>query len=101
MPLKLGVLALLTAKPGKEAELAAFLNAGRGIVEDEAGTQVWYAFQVDHATFGIFDAFADEDARKAHLTGRIPAALSEIRPELLAADPDIRLVDVLAVKHAP
>jgi quinol monooxygenase YgiN len=99
VPLKLGVLALLTAKSGKEAELAAFLNAGRGLVEDEAGTQVWYAFHVDHATFGIFDAFADEDARTAHLTGRIPAALSEIRPELLAADPDIRLVDVLAVKH--
>ncbi|MGW1200124.1 putative quinol monooxygenase [Streptomyces sp. NPDC002536] len=97
---KLGVLALLTAKPGKEAELAAFLNAGRAIVEDEPGTQVWYAFQVDGTTFGIFDAFADEDARQAHLTGRIPAALAEAGPDLLAADPDIRLIDVLAVKPA-
>ncbi|GAA2829926.1 hypothetical protein GCM10010441_63060 [Kitasatospora paracochleata] len=43
--------------------------------------------------------FADEDARQAHLTGRIPAALSQVGPELLAADPDLRLVDVLALKH--
>jgi quinol monooxygenase YgiN len=99
MTLKLGVLALLTAKPGKEAELAAFLDAGRAVVEDEPGTRVWYAFQVDSATFGIFDAFADEDARQAHLTGRIPAALAEVGPELLATAPDIRLVDVLAAKN--
>ncbi|MGW2690034.1 putative quinol monooxygenase [Streptomyces sp. NPDC001414] len=99
MALTLGVLALLTAKPGKEAEVAALLDAGRGIVEDEPGTQVWYAFRVDGATFGIFDAFADDEARQAHLNGRIPAALSEVGPELLATDPDIRLVDVLAVKH--
>lgn len=99
MTVKLGVLALLTAKPGQEAALADFLGRGRSIVEDEPGTRVWYAFQVDESTFGIFDAFEDEDARQAHLTGRIPAALAESGPDLLGADPDIRLVDVLAVKH--
>ena len=30
--------------------------------------------------------------------GEIPAALAQAGPELLAKDPDIRLVDVLAVK---
>ncbi len=44
MALSLGVLALLEAKPGKESELAQFLNGGRAIVEDEPGTRVWYAF---------------------------------------------------------
>ncbi|MDH6286251.1 hypothetical protein [Rhodococcus opacus] len=36
--------------------------------------------------------------RQAHLTGAIPQALGEVGPELLAKDPDIRPVDVIAVK---
>ena len=35
---------------------------------------------------------------QAHLNGQIPAALASAGPQLLARDPDIRLVDVLAVK---
>lgn len=98
MALTLGILALVEAKPGKEAEVAAFVKGGQAIVEEEPGTRVWYGFQVDGSTFGIFDAFEDEEARQAHLGGRIPAALAEAGPQLLAKDPDIRLVDVLAVK---
>ena len=98
MTLTLGVLALVEAKPGKEAEVEAFLESGRAIVEQEPGTVVWYAFRVDGSTFGIFDAFTDEEGRQAHLSGQIPAALGQVGSELLAKDPDIRLVDVLAVK---
>ena len=98
MTLTLGVLALVEAKPGKEAEVEAFLQNGRSIVEQEPGTVVWYAFRVNESTFGIFDAFTDEEGRQAHLSGQIPAALGEVGPQLLAKDPDIRLVDVLAVK---
>ena len=98
MKLTLGVLALLEAKPGKEAEVEAFLESGRAIVEQEPGTVVWYAFRIDESTFGIFDAFADDEGRQAHLSGQIPAALGNVGPDLLAKDPDIRLVDVLAVK---
>ena len=98
MTLTVGVLALVEAKPGKEGEVEAFLQNGRSIVEQEPGTVVWYAFRVDELTFGIFDAFTDEEGRQAHLSGQIPAALGEVGPQLLAKDPDIRLVDVLAVK---
>ena len=98
MKLTVGVLALVTAKLGKEDEVAAFLEAGKSIVEDEPGTRVWYAFRVDNSTFGIFDAFEDELARQTHLTGKIPAALGEFGPDLLAKDPEISLVDVIAVK---
>ena len=98
MALTLGILALVEAKPGKEAQVEAFVKAGRDIVEQEPGTRVWYGFRVNESTFGIFDAFEDEAARQAHLSGQIPAALAEAGPELLAKDPDIRLVDVLAVK---
>jgi quinol monooxygenase YgiN len=98
MTLTVGVLALLEARSGKETEVEAFLESGRSIVEQEPGTVVWYAFRIDGSTFGIFDAFADEEGRQAHLSGSIPAALGEVGPQLLAKDPDIRLVDVLAVK---
>jgi quinol monooxygenase YgiN len=98
MALTLGILALVEAKPGKEAEVEAFVKGGQAIVEQEPGTRVWYGFRVDDSTFGIFDAFEDEPARQAHLSGQIPAALAAAGPQLLAKDPDIRLVDVLAVK---
>jgi hypothetical protein len=98
MTLKVGVLALLEAKPGKEADLEAFLLGGQAIVEDEPATAVWYAFRVSDRIFGIFDAFAGEDGREAHLSGRIPAALGQVAADLLAGPPDIRPVDVLAMK---
>ena len=98
MALTLGILALVEAKPGKEADVEAFIKGGQAIVEQEPGTRVWYGFKVDEVTFGIFDAFEDEAGRQAHLAGQIPAALASVGPQLLAKDPDLRLVDVLAVK---
>ena len=98
MTLTVGVLALVEAKPGKESELEAFVKGGQAIVEQEPGTRVWYGFRVNDSTFGIFDAFEDEAARQAHLSGQIPAALGQVGPDLLAKDPDLRLVDVIAVK---
>ena len=98
MALTLGILALVEAKPGKEADVEAFVKAGQGIVEREPGTRVWYGFRVNESMFGIFDAFEDEAARQAHLAGEIPAALARSGAELLTRDPDIRLVDILAVK---
>lgn len=93
-----GLLALLEAKPGKGDELAAFLQQGRELAAAEGGTVTWYAFKISDTTYGIFDTFADEESRQAHLDGEIPAALGQVGPDLLAADPDIRTVDVLAVK---
>lgn len=98
MALTLGLLATLEAKPGKEQALADFLVAGQALAQAEAGTVVWYAFRIDERTFGIFDAFESEDARQAHVNGEIPRALAEQGAELLAAEPAIRPVDVLATK---
>jgi quinol monooxygenase YgiN len=98
MTVKLGVLALLDAKPGKGPELGAFLESGRAIAVAEPGTVSWYAFKISDTGYGIFDTFETEDARNAHLTGEIPKALAEIGGDLLARDPDIRIVDVIAVK---
>lgn len=95
---KYGVLALVEAKPGKEQDVWDFLNGGREIVLTEPGTRTWYAFRVNENTFGIFDTFDTEEDRQAHLNGAIPAALGEHGPALLAKDPDIKLVELIAVK---
>ena len=99
MELKHGVLALLEAKPDKAGELKEFLIGGKALVDQEPGTRTWYAFQIDDTHFGIFDTFGDEDARQAHLSGAIPAALAEAGPNLLAKDPGLNTIDLLAVKH--
>ena len=93
-----GLLALLEAKPGKGQELAAFLEQGRALAAEETGTVTWYAFRLSDTTYGIFDTFEDEDGRQAHLNGQIPAALGQAGPDLLAAEPDIRQTDIIAVK---
>ena len=93
-----GILALLEAKPGKGEELARFLEAGRALAVAEQGTVTWYAFRLGETTLGIFDTFETEDARQAHLDGEIPKALTTVAPDLLAADPHIRLVEIIALK---
>jgi quinol monooxygenase YgiN len=98
MTVTLGVLALLEARPGKGGELADFLKAGRELAVAETGTVTWYAFKISDTSYGIFDTFVTGDARTAHLNGEIPAALANVSADLLASAPDIRLVDVLAVK---
>jgi quinol monooxygenase YgiN len=98
MTMKLGIVALLEARPGKEGALADLLRSAQALAAQEPGTLVWYAFQSGPRSFGIFDAFADEAGRTAHLEGRIAAALLGRADELLASPPDIRKVDLLAVK---
>ena len=98
MTVKFGLLALLEAKPDKGADLATFLVAGRELALQEEGTVTWYAFKVSDTTYGIFDSFETVEARQAHIDGEIPKALAAVGADLLASDPDIRPIDILAVK---
>lgn len=95
---KVGLLVRLQVKPGKEAEVASFLESGLALANQEAATVVWFALRLGPATFGIFDAFADEAGRKAHLGGQIAAALMAKAADLLAEPPKIEQLDVLAAK---
>jgi quinol monooxygenase YgiN len=94
------LFARLEAKPGKEAELAAFLKQGLQLAQDEATTPVWFALRLGPSTFGIFDAFRDETGRQAHLDGPIAKALMAQAPNLLATPPVIERLDVLGAKVA-
>jgi quinol monooxygenase YgiN len=88
----------LKAKPGKEADVARFLENGLALANQETTTPIWFALRLGPATFGIFDAFADDAGRKAHLGGPIAAALMAKASELLAEPPQIEQVDVLGAK---
>lgn len=92
------LLVRLEAKPGKEAEVAKFLEGGLAIVQAEPATTAWFAIRMGPTTFGIFDAFPDEAGRKAHLAGRVAAALMAQAKELFAQPPKIEQLDVLASK---
>jgi hypothetical protein len=58
----------------------------------------WYAFKIDDTHYGIFDSFETETGRDAQLNGEIPKALAQVADDLLAGEPNIRTVDIVAVK---
>ena len=88
----------LVAKPGKEADVEAFLNSGLALVNEEPLTVTWYAVKFNDSTFGIFDTFDADEGRDAHLNGKVAEALMANAAELLAEPPQIDKVDILAVK---
>ncbi len=93
-----GLLVTLEAKPGREDELATFLTGALPLVQEEPETTAWFAIRLGPARFGIFDAFPGDAARDAHLSGQVAVALMKAAPQLLAGDPTIEKVDVLAEK---
>ena len=98
MTVRLEALVQPEAAPGKGEELAAFLRARPGARGGGAGTVTWYAFKINDTRYGIFDSFETEDARQTHLNGEIGRALGQVAPSLLASAPEIRTVDIVAVK---
>ena len=92
------LFARLEAKPGREADIAAFLQQGLQMAHQEGTTPLWFALRLGPTTFGIFDAFRDDAARQRHLTGPIAQALMAHADELLAAPPVIEPMDVLGAK---
>jgi quinol monooxygenase YgiN len=96
--LKLSLLVRLEAKPGKENEVADFLQQGLQLANQEATTPLWFALRFGPTTFAIFDAFEDEAGRETHLNGPIAKALMDNASRLLATPPVIERVEVLGAK---
>jgi len=95
---KLALFVRLEAKPGQEAALADFLASALPLANAESGTTAWFALKFGPSTFGVFDAFADEAGRQAHLNGQIAAALMANAATLLSSPPNIEKVELLAAK---
>jgi len=92
------LFARLEAKSGKEAAVAQFLQQGLAMANSEATTPLWFALRLGPTTFGVFDAFADESGRQAHLNGPIAKALMGVAAELFAKPPSIEAIEVLGAK---
>ena len=95
---KFALLARLEAKAGKENEVEEFIKSALPLAVEEIDTLKWYGLKINENTFGIFDTFTTEDGRQGHLKGKIAAALMANASTLLAKDPVIEFVDLLAVK---
>ena len=89
----------LEAKAGKENEVAKFLEAGLAMAKEEPTTPLWFALRLGPTTFGVFDAFTDENGRQTHLNGPIAKALMAKAPELFAKRPEIEPLEVLGAKQ--
>jgi quinol monooxygenase YgiN len=95
---KLAIWAQVEAKAGKEQDVAQFLKSAQALAEKEQGTLTWYAVKLGEAKFGIFDTFADEKGREAHLNGEIAKALFGKARELFVREPEVHKLEVLAAK---
>lgn len=98
MPTPYAFVARIEAKPERAADVAELLTGALPLAQAEQGTVDWFAARTSPTTFWIFDTFADEDARQAHASGEIAAALTAKADELLAEPPQIMPADVLAQK---
>jgi quinol monooxygenase YgiN len=90
-----GLLVTLEARPGKEGDAETFLKSAQPLAVNESGTLKWYAMKIGPGKFGIFDTFANEDGRNAHLNGEIAKALGARANELFVAPPRIDKVEIL------
>src|SRR5580704_17868703 len=90
------LLVTLEARPGKEDDAEAFLKSAQPLALTEKGTLKWYAIKLGPRRFGIFDTFANEEGRNAHLSGEIAKALGARANELFATPPQVEKVEILA-----
>jgi quinol monooxygenase YgiN len=88
----------LKAKPGKAAEVEAFLKQGAQMAKAEKGTVTWYGIKEDEGAYAVFDTFDDEAGRDAHLNGDIAKALMAKAPELFSNKLEIHRIAVIADK---
>jgi quinol monooxygenase YgiN len=96
--MKVGLLVRIEAKPEYASEVEAMLRGAQELAEQEQGTVTWFAFRENATTFGVFDTFADEQGRQAHLSGQIVAALGEAAQTKLSVPPVIASVELLGAK---
>lgn len=107
--------ALLTADAGGDNRSALHERGIPALIADSGTTQederiaqlggprhvratAWFALQFGPSKFGVFDAFADEAARQAHLQGPSAAALMAGTTTLLSEAQKIEKAHLLSAK---
>jgi quinol monooxygenase YgiN len=94
-----GLLAELEAAHGNEATVESLLLSAPPLIRKEPGTTAWFGIRFGRLEYGIFDVFADDAARDAHLSGQFAQQLMSQADVLLAKAPDIARYDILFDKR--
>ena len=68
------------------------------LIRKEPATTALFGVRFGPSEFGIFNAFADEAGREAHVNGHAAATLFGRVDELFVAPPEVEALDIVAVK---
>lgn len=93
--LSVGLFVRVEARPDKVAEVEVLLKSVVEAVSREGRAVVWFGLRVGPTTFVVFDAFAEDADRQAHLEANAEA-LRKAGADLFAEPPVIEHVDVVA-----
>jgi quinol monooxygenase YgiN len=93
-----GLIIRLHAKAGKEEDVATFLEGVMPLIRMETATTLFLGVRIGPSDFGIVNAFPDQAARDAHISGDAAQALFARAAELLATNPEVEPVDIVAAK---
>ncbi len=86
------------AKPGKEADVERALKEALSAIQQEPATTTWFAIRLGPSTFGVFDTFADEEGRQAHLKARGAQLQQRAAEQFVEGSLVMKEVDILAAK---
>jgi quinol monooxygenase YgiN len=95
---KQAIWVMLKAKPGKEADVEAFLKQGASMSNAEPQTVTWYGVKIAPGMYGVFDTFDNEAGRDAHMNGEIAKALMANATTLFSNEIKIETMEILAKK---
>ncbi|MFM0126351.1 putative quinol monooxygenase [Paraburkholderia sediminicola] len=89
----------MEVKAGNDDAMAEnVLRSALAMGRTEAATTAWFAIRFGRWEYGIFDVFADDAGREAHLAGPVTQALLDAGGSVFAGAPLIQEFDVLADK---
>ncbi len=95
------LLARFESRADSDNDITQFLLSTPPMVQKEAATTAWFALRFGRGEYGIFEVFADEAGRVAHLRGPVASALIGESDYMLAGMPRLGQLDVLAHRLPP
>ena len=93
-----GLLIRFEAKPGKEADVERALKGALAAAQEEQETIAYFLIRLGPSTFGIFDAFPDEEGRLAHYNARWPQLQERAKALFVEGSLVMEQVDILGAK---
>ncbi|WP_345676447.1 putative quinol monooxygenase [Yinghuangia aomiensis] len=91
----MGLFIRVEVKPDKVSEFEAKLKTVVDIVRAEGLAAAWFGLRTGPTSFAIFDVFANDEDRQAHLAANFEA-LRSIGAELFVGEPVVDHIDVSA-----